>query len=173
MITVTDKTDKPNHAPAEAPTIESIIILNGSAILKYCYSILCNHHDAQDAAQTTFIKAYTKKAGHNNPETLSAWLYRIAYHTCLDMLRKKKLHTLLIGRLPPQEASYETSLNWGISNELSTALAAIPPKDRALFYSRAVEDLDFKQLSDRFGQSAATLRKRYERIRKKLALLLS
>lgn len=47
-------------------------------------------------------------------------------------------------------------------------LLTLTPKDRALFFSRAVEEQSYKELSEIYGKSEAVLRKRYERARKKL-----
>jgi len=44
--------------------------------------------------------------------------------------------------------------------------------DRAVVYGRAVEELKFEELAEMHGKSAASLRKRYERARKKLSKIL-
>jgi len=71
--------------------LEQLVRAYTPALLRYCTGILGNEHDAQDAVQKTFIKAwqrrYTLRDGENNTR---AWLYRIAYRTALDMLRAAK-----------------------------------------------------------------------------------
>ena len=47
--------------------LETLITQYGAAITRYCYGILCNYHDAQDAAQITFLKAYHKQAVLKDP----------------------------------------------------------------------------------------------------------
>ena len=68
--------------------LEQLVRAYPPALLRYCTGILGNEHDAQDAVQKTFIKAwqrrYTLPDGGNNTR---AWLYRIAYRTPLHMLR--------------------------------------------------------------------------------------
>jgi len=36
--------------------LEEIILSKTNPLLKYCYGLLCNHADAEDAVQITFIK---------------------------------------------------------------------------------------------------------------------
>ena len=71
--------------------LEKLVRTYTPALLRYCTGILGSEHDAQDAVQQTFIKAWqrrhTLREGENN---IRAWLYRIAYRTALDMLRAAK-----------------------------------------------------------------------------------
>ncbi|MCL2500398.1 MAG: sigma-70 family RNA polymerase sigma factor [Defluviitaleaceae bacterium] len=135
----------------------------GKAIFKYCLGILCNYHDAQDAMQETFIKAHKAEASLRLRENYGAWLYRIAYNTCLNILRGKRRWLFPVKK----ETAYEMPEPF-IDPVLIAALETLSPADRALFYSRAVEDMDYVQLEERFGIRAATLRKRYERAKNKL-----
>ena len=71
--------------------LDSAIELYGQPLLRYCHNILCDYYEAQDVVQITFIKAYKKRNSFKSGTSLSAWLYRIAYTTCIDSLRKKRL----------------------------------------------------------------------------------
>ena len=135
----------------------------GNDILKYCYGILCDYHEAQDAMQDTFIKAYRSRESIREPEAYRPWLYKIAYRTCLNILQSKR--KLLFVAVP--ESSYNMDEPFP-DPELLAALASLSPQDRAIFYSRAVEGMDYSQLESLYQMRGATLRKRYERAKKKL-----
>ncbi len=143
--------------------LEKLVRTYTPALLRYCTGILGSEHDAQDAVQQTFIKAWqrrhTLRKGENN---IRAWLYRIAYRTALDMLRAAK-----------RAANYPTpqplEQDPGISDELRTALAALPPLDRALVLERVLDGLDYAALAHIHGRPAAYLRTRYHRAKKQLA----
>ena len=102
--------------------LEKLVRTYTPALLRYCTGILGSEHDAQDAVQQTFIKAWqrrhTLREGENN---IRAWLYRIAYRTALDMLRAAK-----------RAANYPTpqplEQDPGISDELRAALATELPR---------------------------------------------
>ena len=52
---------------------------------------------------------------------------------------------------------------------LRAALEALSPQDRGLVFGRVMEEKSYEELSAIYGKSAAALRKRYERARRKLA----
>ncbi|MCL2378162.1 MAG: sigma-70 family RNA polymerase sigma factor [Defluviitaleaceae bacterium] len=146
--------------------LTTVIETHGQAITKYCNSILCDYHEAQDAAQTTFIKAYTKRHQYRPDKGILPWLYKIAFNTCMDTLRKKKFLFLFDTKTP--EASYEMP-DTTMSEELRAALKTLSPKDRALVFNRVIDKLDYKELTTIYNATEAALHKRYQRAKKKLA----
>ena len=69
--------------------LSAAIALYGQPLLRYCHHILCDYHEAQDAVQATFIKAWSHRAGFRGG-SLQAWLFRMAYTTSIDLLRRRK-----------------------------------------------------------------------------------
>ena len=61
--------------------LEKLVRTYAPALLRYCTGILGSEHDAQDAVQQTFIKAWqrrhTLREGENN---IRAWLYLSLIH---------------------------------------------------------------------------------------------
>lgn len=143
-------------------TLEEAIAQYRHGLAKYCYSLLGNFHDAQDATQETFAKAFAKRDTFRGAASAVTWLYRIAHNTCLSMLRRRRFAFFAPTR-PPDPVP---------NTDLARALATLSPKERALLYARAVEDIDYDALAIIHNARAATLRKRYERIRKKMQKLL-
>ena len=156
---------KPNPSARCILTLEQAITHHSHALLKYCYGLLCNYHDAQDAMQETFCKAFARHSTFKGDANLLTWLYKIAYNTCISMLRKRRF-------FHPLRDETITDPDPFIGGVLARALAQLSPKARALVYARAVEGLDYDALAIIHGTRAATLRKRYERARKKLQKIL-
>ena len=147
-------------------------------LIKYCYTILGNYQDAEDAVQDTFIRIYYKINSISNEEAIVTYMYRIAYSIGIDMLRKRKRQNNLTEKygkqLHEKEVVYDMSQKDGlISEELHKALMMLKPLDRALLHGIAVEEMAYKELSVVFGKSETVLRKRYERARKKLQSILN
>ena len=134
----------------------------GNAILKYCFSILCDYYEAQDAMQETFAKAHFARNAPL-PEKYSPWLYKIAYNTSLTMLKKRRPTQ----PLKEHDVTYQIDEPF-IDPALTAALQLLSPQDRALFYSRAVDEMDYSELESIYNTSANALRKRYMRARNKL-----
>jgi RNA polymerase sigma-70 factor (ECF subfamily) len=152
--------------------LEMIINEYSAALLRYCHSILCDYHEAQDAVQTAFIKAYQNRDKFTGGDKdLSNFLYKIAYNSCIDIIRKRKsvLELLKNERVKSSKSANEYEY---IPEKLKGALNLLSALDRAVVYGRAVEELTFDELAKIHAKSAALLRKRYERARKKLSKVL-
>ena len=167
-------TYKASKAPASTGglfELEDIVSKYGQPILSYCHGILRNYHDAQDAVQITFIKAHTKRAHYRENISLSAWLYRIAYNTCIDILRKRWIGISNWKKEPADEGSYQMDEQY-MHDTLSDALSRLSAKDRALVFNRVIDGMSYEELAEIYKTSEAALRKRYERAKKKLATFL-
>lgn len=137
-------------------------------LMRYCSSILLNFADAEDAVQTTFIKVYKKRYSLKNSDALNSFIYPIAYSVCIDIIRSRRLFFPLneeVENIREIEGEY-------FSEILHDALLKLSPFDRALVYSRIVEEYSYKELSEIHKRSEVSLRKRYERARNKLQSIL-
>ena len=62
----------------------------------YVYTILSSmlhDHEAAEASQDTFIKVYRSINRFESNSKLTTWIYKIAYRTGLDYLKKRRQHT--------------------------------------------------------------------------------
>lgn len=144
--------------------LECAIELYGHQLLRYCHNILCDYHKAQDAVQITFIKAYNKRTNFVSGNRLSPWLYRIAYTTCMDILRKRKFLFFM-----PEINNVQSNITTDYINEdLKEALLKLTGAERALIFSRIIDEKSYQELEEIYQVPANTLRKRYERAKNKL-----
>ena len=151
------------------PDLKDVIQTHGSDITKYCYNLLWDYHEAHDAAQEVFIKIMSRLDSFEEVGLIKPWLYRVAYTTCIDILRRRKLARLFVAKESGlRDGVHLDSYNLGISQRLKDALSQLSVKDRALVYNRAVAQMEYSELESIYDAKSATLRKRYERARKKL-----
>lgn len=153
-------------AEGKEKALELAIDKYGQAILRYCHNILCDYYEAQDATQITFIKAYNKRATYDFQKQLASWLYKIAYNTCIDIIRKRK--RVKFTEIIPSQQEKDNYMPENIKNALMT----LNGLDRALVYGRVMEEKSYAELATIHGKSEAALRKRYERAKKCLAAIL-
>lgn len=123
--------------------LEKLVHTYTAPLLRYCTAMLGSEADAQDAVQTTFVKAWLRRDNlrGDGQDNERAWLYRIAYRTALDMLRSAKRAEQ---RQPPEPPPPDP----GISEELRAALNTLAPLDRALVLERVLDGMDYQMAPD-------------------------
>ena len=72
-------------------------------VYNLAYRMLGNMVEAEDAAQETFIRAYTRLDTYDPTRKFSSWLLAITSHYCIDLLRKRRIQTMPLDDLPPLE----------------------------------------------------------------------
>ncbi|WP_239004787.1 RNA polymerase sigma factor [Paenibacillus tepidiphilus] len=135
-------------------------------IYTYCFYILRSREEAEDAVQDIFVKVYRELGRYERRASFSAWLYKIAYHHCLDQLRQNKRRSRLL-------SLYQMHLRDGNDGQrdgalVDTLFAGLTSEESALLILHVVEQYSFEEMAEITGRSPAALRKRYERLRKKL-----
>ncbi|MEK4129633.1 RNA polymerase sigma factor [Solibacillus sp. FSL W8-0474] len=148
--------------------IEELIETYYDKIYKYCFSLLRNTYDAEDAVQEVFIKAmkYGKLATIENP---NAWLYKISYFHCLNKIKRKKLKSFI----PFIEQEAKTAVfDHDNDDQLESILVHLKPEERSLLLLRVIENYSFEEIGQIFEKPPATIRKRYERLKVKVKKLL-
>lgn len=151
----------------EETSIEELLNQYQQPIYIYCYNILSNPHDAEDAVQEVFLKAYQSKR-MIEIDNQRAWLYKIAYNHCLNKLRRKSLIEFI-----PFTGKEKESMNDSHNDfELNYILSKLKPKERALIVLRIIEDRDFSEIAMILGINAATARKRFERVKLKIQKII-
>lgn len=144
-------------------------------IYRYCLRLLGNHQDAEDAAQDIFIKAYESIHRYKTTVSFSAWLYKIAYHHSLNLLRKRRTQYVLLQLFRPvsESESPEQIMDKQLfSPQLSAALSVLSPKERSLLILRVFEEKTFIELSEIIGGKPETLKRKLSRVKERVRNLM-
>lgn len=139
-------------------------------IYTYCYCILKSREEAEDALQEIFIKAYQDIDRYEERVTFSAWLYKIAYHHCLDQIRKQSRWQRLVSLYQEQQTPFYDNYNKqvGIEQTVHELLMPLNREEKNILLLKVVEQYSFEEIGQIMDCKSATLRKKYERLRKKL-----
>ncbi|MCU0437844.1 MAG: RNA polymerase sigma factor [Raineya sp.] len=62
-----------------------------SLVYSLCLKITKNKEDAEEVAQDVFLKAYQQLNTFKRDSKFATWLYRIAYNTSLNKIKRKKV----------------------------------------------------------------------------------
>ncbi len=67
----------------------------------HCYRMLGSVHDAEDALQEAFLRAWRGLPRFEGRSSVRSWLYRIATNTCLDAIARRPKRVLPVDYGPP------------------------------------------------------------------------
>ena len=134
--------------------------------------------DAEDVVQETFVSAY-KHLAEYNPEkaSMKTWLYRIAYHEALYLLRRRKRMPQIpldVGDDIPDELPDATT-----AEQLDEAIQKLTPEDQMLlqlyyFDQRPLKEIAFIMgvADDSLEREVSRLSSQLHRIRQRLRMIL-
>jgi len=135
--------------------------------------------EAEDVAQEAFVAAYDKRLSFQRGEPFRPWLYRIAVNRCLDRLRAQARRPVVVVEITDVPAALaggdpvEALLTEEGEQLLSTAVAALPPKLRAVFLLRHLDDLSYEEIAVAVGVPLGTVKTHLFRARARLRAALS
>ncbi len=166
----------------DAAAFEEIVLKYQDKIYNLCRHMLGNAHDAEDAAQDVFIKAYQGLHKFQPHASLSTWLYRIAVNTCIDYRRKPVFESLFkssgegeevqieaFSGDPSPERLYESRQ---MGQALQRSLGKLSDKLRAAIVLKEVKGLSYEEIADVLGISPGTVKSRIARARDELQKLM-
>lgn len=155
--------------------LESIIENYYQALYRYCYKMLRNKEDAEDMVQEIFININATLKNKKNVELHNNYLYKIAYNQCVNKIKRNNLIKFIsFERSGIEVFQHKKDIYFQdeLSEELSEIMLLLKAEERSLLIFRAIDDMDYKEISTIMGKSTASLRKQYERTRKKIRNIL-
>lgn len=141
--------------------------------------MLKNREEAEEAAQDTFIKVFKSITKFKGGSKFSTWIYKVAYNTCLDNLKKDKNKFVAdnIDEIAENKtASHTNALEILQAKEqqqiVQRCLQLLPGNESFLLTLYYVEDLSLDEIATIVGIKTNNVKIKLYRSRKKLAALL-
>lgn len=138
-------------------------------IYRFCLRMLGSKEKAEDAFQETFIKVF-ENARNFRTNNFGAWLFTIARHICLNMIRLEK---------PYQEVdensiklSYVSLGDIGLKDFVQRSIMRLPVSLREALLLREYEDCSYEEIAQILGISVSLAKVRVHRARLLLKKLL-
>jgi RNA polymerase sigma-70 factor (ECF subfamily) len=143
---------------------------------------------AWDVAQDAFVRVYGHLADFKEESAFASWLFRIATHLSIDVVRKERAASkddVDEVRESALEEGAEGILSTPLGNDpqdnllrrelrerISEALDTLPEKHRTILVLREVEGLSYEELAERLSINKGTVMSRLFHARKKMQAAL-
>ena len=157
-----------------------LVIRHERAVFNVCLRLLRDVPLAEDAAQDTFVNAWTGiasfRGGHVRP-----WLLRIATNRCYDLLRVRgrrpaasldaepfEIEPVWSSQAETEEPPEVFALRTELAIHLERALATLPDDQRLVVLLADVQGCDYHEVAAATGAALGTVKSRLSRARARL-----
>jgi RNA polymerase sigma-70 factor, ECF subfamily len=162
---------------------EEIVRRHSPRIFRIASQFFRRREAVEDAAQETFLKAYTQLKAYEERGSFEGWLARIATNTCINILRSAKrrpeyaiteltkeeddwLEQRLTEVSDPRQSSVENQL---LAADLAEKLLEkVSPDDRTVLTLMDGNELSVKEVAGMTGWSEANVKVRAMRARQRM-----
>ena len=180
-----DETVVRNHLAAGEPgaAASEVIRSLGPSVLGYLRSILRDEDDAADAFSHFAEDLWRGIAGFRGESTLRTWAYKVAWcaamHVRSDAWRRRgrRLETSEASRLAEDVRTRSVVRDERRRVALDRVRESLEPEEQTLLFLRLDQELEWTEIAEVLSASGervgtAALRKRYERLKDRLAAQL-
>lgn len=136
--------------------IEAIFGRHFDTVYRLCYSYLGNAADAEDAAQSVFLKLVDKPRSFRSTEHEKAWLIVCASNFCKDVL--KSAHRTKVVALPEYESDRMGTHD--VIDDTIDAVLRLPVSYKDCVYLYYYEGYKTAEVAKMLGIPASTVRNR-------------
>jgi len=177
------ETDLIAHACAgDERAFVGLVELYQTPVFHLCYRMLGDPAEAEEAAQEAFLRAWSQLARYDRQRSFKTWLFAIASHYCIDLLRKRRVTWLSVDeddaevpqialQDPTPGPEHEVARRERAA-QLESLLRQLPPEDRRMVVMRYWHDLSYEEISTATGSTVSAVKSRLHRAREALGRLL-
>ena len=145
---------KPASTGTKLAPFEHVVAEHGATVLRVCRAML-GPHEAEDAWAETFLAALRAYPDLRPDSNVQAWLVTIAKHKSIDQHRATAHQPVSLDSVPEPAASRPPERD----DELWSALAALPIKQREAIAYHHVGGLPYAEIARLLGNSETAARR--------------
>ena len=141
--------------------------------------MLKNREEAEEVSQDTFVKVYKSLAKFKGDSKLSTWVYKVAYNTCLDRIKKNNrrqnevaIDSFTENQIKTLDNALEAMETAEQQKTIQDCLQQLASKDSFLLTLFYFEELSLEEISHIVNMEPNTVKVNIHRARKRLAHIL-
>jgi RNA polymerase sigma-70 factor (ECF subfamily) len=160
-------------AQGDRESFGELIRRHQSAMFNVAYRMLGNRHDAEDATQEAFLRAYAAFETFDTGRPLLPWLKRIIINLCLNRLQQERptsyLEDLLLSPAEPRPGPEKQVVIHERDVQVRLAILSLPPRYRVVIELRHFQSLKYKEISEILDHPLSDVKSDLYRARRMLA----
>lgn len=152
--------------PCSYEQVSAAVDKYSDMVRRICFLYLKNYSDVEDVFQEVFLKFMLHIDEFDNEQHEKAWLCRVAYIQCKDLLKsswRKKVVSI-----NDIEIQYETEQQ----SEMISVIMKLPPNYRQVLYLHYYEQMTIPEISEILKQNENTVYTHLRRAKSKLRNIL-
>lgn len=145
-------------------------------VFNLCYRMLGDAAEAEDAAQETFLRAYTRLTSYDSQRKFSSWILAIASHHCIDCMRRRRFTLVSLDDMPPwswlpdpNPQPEEIAEDKQEAESVQALMNELPAEYRAAVILRYWQQLSYQEIAGIQGTTVSAIKSRLFRARQMMA----
>ncbi len=132
-------------------------------LCKYAFRYFSDKDEAEDIVQTVMAKLWEQKDKLHEIKNLENYMYRAVHNTCLNKIQQLKVKDNYSDYNQRQLALIEledfeqTFYQWEIREKLDVEIEKLTPKAKEVFGMRFLENMRYKEISEKLNISERTV----------------
>ena len=158
-----------------------IVYLFQDPVYNFCYRMLGESGEAEDATQETFLRVHRNLHRYDTERSFKTWLLSIASNHCIDRLRKRRLQYVSLDDEPTAAAlalsssdptPEQATLQFELSDDIQKLLQHLDEHYRLAVIYRYWYEYSYAEIAQAMNTTESAIKSRLHRARKRLGELL-
>ena len=138
-----------------------ISVSHAERFYRVAFHLLEDSQDAEDAVQELYIRLHAAVRNGKAPENMTAYAMSVLKNICIDTMRRRMVRKVetVDERIPLEDPLPDSRMaSKDMLERLMTEMDKLPDPQARILKMKALEGLDYKEISERTGLSQVHVR---------------